>query len=118
MKARGSVDEQVRKEGQPIRRRRRAGSRMALRAKLLEEIRGDESLADQFRGLLLREMDKRHITEADLARARGCSLENIVQIFNGRTGLRFDTAEKLCRSIGLRIVLDLKEEPRPELEHE
>jgi DNA-binding Xre family transcriptional regulator len=72
-------------------------------SKLLEEIRGNESLADQFRGLLLREMDKRHITEADLARARGCSLENIVQIFNGRTGLRFDTAEKLCRSIGLRM---------------
>jgi plasmid maintenance system antidote protein VapI len=41
-------------------------------------------------------MDKRHIREADLARACGCSLENIVQIFNGRTGLRFDTAEKLA----------------------
>jgi hypothetical protein len=48
---------------------------MALRAKLLEEIRGDESLADQFRSLLLRVMDKRHITEADpwLARADAAS---------------------------------------------
>jgi DNA-binding Xre family transcriptional regulator len=63
-------------------------------------------------------MDKRHIREADLARACGCSLQNIAQIFNGGTGLRFDTAEKLCRSIGLRIVLSLKEEPQPDLEHE
>jgi transcriptional regulator with XRE-family HTH domain len=63
-------------------------------------------------------MDKRHITEADLARACGCSLQNIAQIFNGRTGLRFDTAEKLCRSTGLRIVLSLNEEPQPDLEHE
>jgi methylphosphotriester-DNA--protein-cysteine methyltransferase len=118
MKGTDSVDEKGGTESQPIRRRRRSGFRPALRAKLLEEIRGDESLADQFRGLLLREMDKRHIREVDLARACGCSLENIVQIFNGRTGLRFDTAEKLCRSIGLRIVLSLKEEPRPDLEHE
>lgn len=118
MKAKGPVDEQERTESQPIRRRRRSVSRLTLRAKLLAEIRGEKSLADQFRCLLLCEMDERHVTEADLARAYGCSQQNIAQIFNGRTGLRFDTAEKVCRSIGLRIVLSLKEEPRPDLEHE
>jgi hypothetical protein len=62
-------------------------------------------------------MEKRHITETALDRACGCSLENIAQI-QRQDGLRFDTAEKLFRSIGLRVVISLKEEPRIELEQE
>lgn len=72
-----SEGEKDRAKGQALRRRRRSGFRSALRARLLEEIRADASLADQFRGLLLRGMDERRVTEADLARACGCSLENI-----------------------------------------
>jgi DNA-binding Xre family transcriptional regulator len=110
MKAKGPVNEEGLTGSPPMRRRKRSGLRPALRARLLAEVRDDESLADQFRRLLVREMDQRKIREADLAREWGCSLENIVQIFDGGKGLRFDTAERLCRSIGLRIVLSLKEQ--------
>ena len=115
MKAKGPVDDQSGLAGQPIKRRRRSGFRPALRAKFLKGIRGDESLADQFSGLLLREMNRLHITEAELARKCGCSRENIGQILDGGNRLRLYTAEKLCRSIGLRIVISLKEEPPTEV---
>jgi hypothetical protein len=60
-------------------------------------------------------MDKRHIGPGSRVRMQS---GEIVQLFNGRTGLRFDTAEKLCRSIGLQIVIGLKQEPRTGLEQE
>lgn len=99
-----------RSERQPLRRRKR-GLRPGLRAKLLDDRSGEESLADSFRRLLLQEMNRRDLREVDLADACECSLENIRQIFDGGTGLRFDTADKLCRSLGLRLALSL-EEPR------
>ena len=108
------VPEGDRPESQPLRRRKRSGLRPVLRARLLDETRGAECLADQFRRLLISEMDRRNVREADLARECGCSLENIVQIFDGGKGLRFDTAERLCRSIGLRLVMSLTEESEAE----
>jgi DNA-binding Xre family transcriptional regulator len=54
-------------------------------------------------------MTRRGLREADLAQECGCSLENIRQIFEGGNGLRFDTADKLCRSMGLRLIMSLQE---------
>jgi DNA-binding Xre family transcriptional regulator len=55
-------------------------------------------------------MTRRGLREADLADACGCSPENIRQIFDGGDGLRCDTVDKLCRSLGQRVVVSLEEE--------
>jgi DNA-binding phage protein len=98
----------------PVRRRRRSGLRPKLRARLAQGIPHDESLANHFRGLLIQEMIRRGVWESDLARECGCSVENIYQILDAERGLRFDTAERLCRSLGLRLIMTLQEEPQNE----
>jgi RNA polymerase sigma factor (sigma-70 family) len=77
---------------------------------LMDNSRSGEPSATKFRRLILQEMIKRGISEADLAKDCDCSGANIRQIFEGGGQLRFDTADKLCRAMGLRLIMILNEE--------
>jgi RNA polymerase sigma factor (sigma-70 family) len=90
-------------------RKRNRKLRPGLQALMGNSCSGEPS-ATRFRRLILQEMIKRGISEADLAEACDCSGANIRQIFEGGGRLRFDTADKLCRAMGLRLIMILDEE--------
>jgi DNA-binding phage protein len=46
---------------------------------------------------------------ADVARAYGCSHENIAQLVGGDRDLRLGTVGKLCKAIGLKITIQIEE---------
>jgi plasmid maintenance system antidote protein VapI len=66
-------------------------------------------LASEFRRQFLEELKRRSLTMADVARAYGCSNENIAQLVGGRRDLKLETAGKLCKALGLRLTVKIEE---------
>jgi plasmid maintenance system antidote protein VapI len=70
---------------------------------------GDDSLASEFRRQFLEELGRRNLTMADVARAYGCSNENIAQLVGGGRDLRLGTADSLCQAIGVHLTIQIEE---------
>jgi plasmid maintenance system antidote protein VapI len=68
-----------------------------------------DSLASEFRRQFLEELSRRNLTLADVARAYGCSPENIWQLVGGERDLRFGTADRLCQAIGVHLTIHIEE---------
>jgi len=68
----------------------------------------DLRLASEFRRLFLGELRRRGLTMADVARAYECSGSNVGQLVGGGRDLHLGTADALCKSIGLRLVLSFR----------
>ena len=88
-------------------RRRRRGVRTNLVKALAEN--SDGSLSHEFRHMLHEEMKKRGLNEVDLALGYGCSLENIYQLLDRGRDFKLETADKLCRALGLRLSISIQE---------
>jgi len=52
---------------------------------------------------------------ADVARAYGCSNENIAQLVGGGRDLKLGTAGHLCKALGLRLTIKLERETAADL---
>jgi plasmid maintenance system antidote protein VapI len=70
---------------------------------------GGDSLASEFRRQFLEELGRRNLTMADVARAYGCSNENIAQLVGGDRDLRLGTADRLCQAIGVHLTIQIEE---------
>jgi len=70
---------------------------------------GDDSLASEFRRQFHEELGRRNLTMAEVARAYGCSSENIRQLLGGERDLRLGIADRLCRAIGVHLTIQIEE---------
>lgn len=65
------------------------------------------------------EMDRQGLSQRDLARQLGCTVENVSQILDvRRPGMRISTAERLAQALGCQLVLQLapgRRIPEPDL---
>lgn len=68
----------------------------------------ERRLASEFRRLFLEELRTRGLTMADVARAYGCSDENIQQLLARGRDLKLSSVEALCKAIGRRPTIRIE----------
>ena len=68
----------------------------------------ERQLASEFRRLFLEELRTRGFTFADVARAYGCSDENIAQLLARGRDLKLSSIDALCKAIGRRPTIRIE----------
>jgi transcriptional regulator with XRE-family HTH domain len=53
------------------------------------------------------EMERQGVTPKELAARLGCTVANVYQLFNVKSGLRFSTVERISGALGLKLEIRL-----------